>query len=89
MSYQLTLKNALYLRVNQFSMKVLIEDTMFRYLMETGPHLTWSSKPRKGVKTFGGKRQHVSSFLSSFKTLSIGPTPGSEPVTFPLFSQAL
>ena len=60
-------------------MKVLIEDTMFRCLMETGPHLTWSSKPRKGVKTFGGKRQHVSSFLSSFKTLSIGPTPGSEP----------
>ena len=36
-------------------MKVLIEDTMFWYLMETGPHLTWSSKPRKGVKTFGGK----------------------------------
>ena len=39
----------------------------------------WSSEPRKGLADCREKR--VPSFLSYFKTLSIGPAPGMEPVT--------
>ena len=38
-------------------------------------HFTWSSEPCRA--------KVVPSFLSYFKTLSIGPTPGIEPTTFP------
>ena len=39
----------------------------------------WSSEPREGLAAYRAKE--VPSFLSYFKTLSIGPAPGIEPVT--------
>ena len=39
----------------------------------------WSSEPLKGVAVCGAKA--ISSFLSHFKTMSIGPVPGIEPAT--------
>ena len=73
-------KNALYLSVNVFSTKVLIGDTMF-YVSSwrRDRHFTWSSEPREGPAACRAKE--VPSFLSYFKTLSIGPAPGIEPAT--------
>ena len=42
-------------------------------------HFTWSSEPREGPAACRAKA--VPSFLSYFKTLSIGPAPGIEPAT--------
>ena len=42
-------------------------------------HLTWSSEPRESLSACSAKG--VPSFLSYFKTLSIGPAPGIEPAT--------
>ena len=42
-------------------------------------HFTWSSEPREGLAICMAKV--VPSFLSYFKTPSIGPTPGIEPAT--------
>ena len=42
-------------------------------------HFTWSSEPREGPAACSAKG--VPSFLSYFKTLSIGPVPGIEPAT--------
>ena len=39
----------------------------------------WSSEPREGPAAFRAKG--VPSFLSYFKTLSIGPAPRIEPAT--------
>ena len=39
----------------------------------------WSSEPRKVLAACSAKE--VPSFLSYFKTLSIGPAPGIEPTT--------
>ena len=39
----------------------------------------WSSKPHKSLATCSAKG--VTSFLSYFKTLSIGPAPGIKPTT--------
>ena len=61
--------NALYLSVNVFSTKVLVEDR----------HFTWSSEPRESLVICRAKR--VPSFLRYFKTLSIGPVSGIEPAT--------
>ena len=48
--------------------------------LETGPrHFTWSSEPREGLAACTTKG--VPSFLSYFKTLSIGTAPGNEPAT--------
>ena len=44
--------------------------------METGP---WPSEPREGPAACRAKE--VPSFLSYFKTLSIGPPPGIEAMT--------
>ena len=58
----------------------LIGDTIFyvsywrRYR-----HFTLSSEPREGLNACGAKE--VPSFLSYFKTLSIGPAPKNEPTT--------
>ena len=73
-------KNALYLSVSVFSTKVLIGDTIF-YVSNwrRDCHFTWSSEPREGLAFCSAKE--VPSFLSYFKTLSIGPAPGIEPVT--------
>ena len=73
-------KNALYLSVNVFSRKVLFGDTIF-YVSNwrRDRHFTWSSEPREGLAICRAKG--VPSFLSYFKTLSIGPPPGIEPAT--------
>ena len=72
--------DALYLSVNVFSTKVLIGDTIF-YVSNwrRDRHFTWSSEPREGPAACRAKG--VPSFLSYFKTLSIGPAPGVEPAT--------
>ena len=73
-------KNALYLSVNVFSTKVLIGDTIFYVsYWRRDRHFTWSSEPREGPAACRAKE--VPSFLSYFKTLSIGPAPGIEPAT--------
>ena len=69
------LKNARILRVNVFSKKVLIRDTIFL----RDRYFTWSSEPREGVPVCRAKG--VPSFLSYFKTLCIDPAPGIEPAT--------
>ena len=72
--------DALYLSINVFSTKVLIGDTTC-----TSPNadettiFPWSSEPREGPAAFIA--MGVPSFLSCFKTLSIGPALGIEPAT--------
>ena len=63
-----------------FSTKVLIGDTIF-YVSNwrRDRHFTWSSEPREGLACCSAKG--VPSFLSYFKTLSIGPAPGIKPAT--------
>ena len=46
---------------------------------KTGNTVTWSSEPREGPAAHRAKE--VPSFLSYFKTLSIGPAPGIELAT--------
>ena len=76
------IKKALYLSVNVFSMKVLIGDTIFYVsYWRRDHHFTWSSESREGLAACSGKA--VPSFLSYFKTLSIGLATGIEPATFP------
>ena len=66
--------------VNVFSTKVLIGDTIFYVSYRRWDrHFTWSSEPREGQAVWMAKE--VPSFLSYFKTLSIGPAPGIEPTT--------
>ena len=67
--------------VKVFSAKVLIEDTSFTSPSGDGRdrHFTWSSEPREGLAACSAKG--VTSLLSYFKTLSIGPAPGIEPAT--------
>ena len=55
------------------STKVLIDDTFFTW----DRHVTWSSEPPEGLAIC--REKEVSSFLSYFKTLNIGPVPGIEP----------
>ena len=75
-------QNALYLNVNVFSTKVLIRGTIFtspagdRTAILRGQ---WTTEPREGPAA--GSAKGVPSFLSYFKTLSIGPAPGIEPAT--------
>ena len=60
--------------VKVFSTKILIGDTIF-YISSWNRdlHFTWSSEPREGLPACSAKG--VPSFLSCFKTLSIGPAP--------------
>ena len=75
-------KCTFYLSVNVFSAKVLIGDTIFYVsTWRRDRHFTWPSEPRKGLTDCTA--EGVPSFLSYFKTLSIGPAPGIEPVTSP------
>ena len=66
------LKNAIYSRVNVFSNKLLIEDNIFNTAI-------FRSEPSEGLADF--RLKVVPSFLSYFKTLSIGLVPGMEPAT--------
>ena len=60
--------------VKVFSMKVLIGDTIFMSPTRDGTAIfTWSTAPREGLAAYNAKG--VSSFLSYFKTLSIGSAP--------------
>ena len=69
-----------FLYVNIFSTKVVIGDTVFYVsYWSRDRHFTWSPEPCKGLAARGAKG--VPSFLSYFKTLSIGPAPGIEPAT--------
>ena len=75
-------KNVLNLSGKVFSTKVLELGTLLlRLQVETGRnrHFAWSSESREGLAACSLKG--VPSFLSYFKTLSIGPAPGIEPVT--------
>ena len=75
-----TLKKALYLSVNVFSTKVLTGDTIFHVsYWRWDRRFTWSSEPHESLPFCRAKG--VRSFLSYFKTLSIGPVSGIEPVT--------
>ena len=59
---------------------VLIGDSIFlRLLLNTDRHFTRSSVPRKDQAVCRAKI--IISFLSYFKTLSIGPAQGIEPTT--------
>ena len=67
-------KNAWYLSVNVFSLKVLIKMGILLFYVsnwELDHHFTWLSKPLLEVHAKG-----VPSFLSYFKTLGTGPAPG-------------
>ena len=63
-----------------FSTKILIGDTILYVSNWRGDcHFTWSYEPREGPAACSAKG--VPSFLSYFKTLSIGSAPGIEPAT--------
>ena len=74
-------KNALYLSVSVFSTKVLIDVVIFTSQWRWDRHFTLSFEPREDLAVCRAKE--VPSFLSYFKTLSIGPSPGIEPATSP------
>ena len=81
MSTMYDLKNALYLSFNVFSSKVLIGDTIFQDISywRQDHHFMWLSEQREGVAICRAKV--VPSFLSYFKTLSMGLTPGIKTMT--------
>ena len=67
-------KNALHLSVNVFSTKVLTGDTFLRLLLETGPPFYEVIRAKRRYS-----RKEVPSFLSYFKTPSLGPAPTIDP----------
>ena len=71
-------RKALNLSVNVFSMKVIIEATIFTSTTAILPGN--ASEPRKGLAIYS-RAKVIPSFLSHFKILSIGPTPGIELLT--------
>ena len=74
--------NALCSSVKVLSTKVLIRETILSSPSGDGrrdSHFTWSSDPRECPAACSAKG--VRSFLSYFKTLSIGPAPGIEPAS--------
>ena len=68
-----------YLRVNVFSMKVLIADTIFKSPAGDGTAIGHPREPREGLAACSAKG--VPSFFRYFKTLSNGPTLGIEHTT--------
>ena len=68
------IKKALSMSINVFSANELIGALFLRLQLETGHQFTWSSEPRKGQAACSAKR--VTSFLSYFQTLTIGPALG-------------
>ena len=71
-------RKALNLSVNVFSTKVIIGDTIFT--STTAILRGHASEPRKGL-AICSRSKVIPSFLSHFKILSIGPTPGIELLT--------
>ena len=73
-------KKTLNLNVNVFSPKALIRDTIFTSATGDGTAiLRGESEPREGLAAFSSRG--VPSFLSYFKTQSIGLVLGIEPET--------
>ena len=73
-------EKALYLSFNVFSTKILIGETIFYvFNWRQDRHFTWSSEPREGLAACTAEA--VPSFLSYFKTLSIGAAPRIKPAT--------
>ena len=72
-------RKALNLSVNVFSTKVITEDTIFT--STTAILRGHAFEPRKGL-AICSRAKVIPSFLSHFKILSIGPTPGIELATF-------
>ena len=70
-------KYTLYSSVKVFSTKVPFGDTILRLQLEPRP--PWSSEPRVGLASCRAKG--VPSFLSYFKTLSVGSALGIELTT--------
>ena len=67
--------------VNVFSTKVIIGDTIFTSTTALLRLLRGhASEPRKGL-AICSRAKVIPSFLSHFKILSIGPTPGIELLT--------
>ena len=64
--------------VNVFDMKVLLGTLFLRFLLETRPPFYVVIRATRRTNRSQGKG---STFLSQFKTLSIGPATGIEPVT--------
>ena len=73
-------KNGLYLSVNVFSTKVLTGDTILTSPTGEGTAIL-RDHPSHARGPACCSAKGVPSFLSNFKTLSIGPTPGIEPAT--------
>ena len=63
-----------------FSTKVLIGDTIFTFRTGDGTAIRCSSEPGEDLPVCRAKG--VPSFLSHFKTLSVGPIPGIELATY-------
>ena len=83
-------KNELYLSVNVFSTKVIIGHYFFYVSYWRGERqFTWSSESREGLAACNAEGVLVPSFLSYFKTLSVGPVPEIEPAISRPGSQAL
>ena len=74
------LKNAVYSGVNVFSNKLLIADNIFKTAI-------LRSELREGLAVF--RLKAVPSFLSYFKTKSIGPVPGNRIHNLPRCSRVL
>ena len=58
-------------------MKLIVQDTIFK--SSTGDGTAISSEPREGPTVC--RVEVVTSFLSYFRTLSIGPDSGIQPMT--------
>ena len=67
------------LSVNVFSIKVLIEETIFTTLLLIGLPFKWPSKPYECLAICRTKA--VASFLTLFKALNISPVLGIEAAT--------
>ena len=72
----------LLLSVNVFSTKVLIGTLFLRQPLETGPPYCVVFRARESLAACSAvPRKYTPSFLSYFKTPSIGPAPGIKPAT--------
>ena len=58
-----------------------MDDTIFTSPTKEGTAILRCHPSHAKVYPFAGQRQYLPYFLSYFKTLSIGPTPGIKPAT--------
>ena len=74
-------KNAFHLRVNVLNTKALIGDTIFTFPTGDGTFILRGYPRYARVYLAICRAKAVPSFLSHFKTLSVGPVPEIEPAT--------